>query len=424
MLWWPSCVYPNCVYPTSAIRWNAQTVEVILAQVDAVYILSQRDDDAQRLSFSQHESLTLLRCEVPLSTSSPFFTSSKRPLLNYNMAAAAVAIPQLHNEDSQGLPDRLRANRGTVSQPQLGWLRPTPADTPIPQIRQRLEEDGYVWVKGILPRQDVLAMREHFFSQYDGTGLLKPGTAPIDGIYNSEDDVSLHRGIGGGTPENEELKRITVAHTTAHYQNFTNHPNLRKMIRDLMGWEEEVMLRRTLLRHSVPGGDSTGIHYDRLFLRGGSAYFLTAWVPIGDTTSRGGGLYYLADSARLGQAMEDDFSERAKDLTPEEKVSAFNRNMATTGYLADHPDEFVEEHRRVAEQEGTASKGYKWLIANFEAGDVVFHHPCTIHGSFGNDDPEGRIRLSTDLRFYDKKEFDRGLADNRWMNTWEAGDRL
>ncbi len=34
----------------------------------------------------------------------------------------------------------------------------------------------------------------------------------------------------------------------------------------------------------------------------------------------------------------------------------------------------MREHLRVAEMKGTATKGFKWLIANFEAGDVVFHH--------------------------------------------------
>lgn len=55
---------------------------------------------------------------------------------------------------------------------------------------------------------------------------------------------------------------------------------------------------------------------------------------------------------------------------------------------------------------------------------MVFHHPCTIRGCRGNDDPEGKIRISTDMRFYDKKDFNPGLADNRWMNAWSADDKL
>ncbi|KAK5169901.1 uncharacterized protein LTR77_005879 [Saxophila tyrrhenica] len=336
------------------------------------------------------------------------------------MAAAAVDSPLEHSFENGLLPTKLRANRGTIHQDRLGWLKPTPYE-----VRERLEHDGYVWIKGLLPREDVLEMRRHFFSQFDGTGLLKPGTSHVDGIYNSNDDVTIHRGVGGGNPAGEEeLRRLTEAHTTEGYEKFTSHDRLRGMVRDIMGWKQEVMLQRTLLRHSVPGGDSTGIHYDRLFLRGGEAYFLTAWVPIGDISSTGGGLYYLHDSVSLGEAMEKDYSERAKDFAPEQKINAFNQNMGATGYLADHPDHFTSEHDLVAKKEGWSQDRYKWLVGEFEAGDVILHHPSMIHGSCGNDDPEGKIRLSTDLRFYDKADFDRGAADNRWTKYWHVNDQL
>lgn len=268
-------------------------------------------------------------------------------------------------------------------------------------------------------------MRAHFFSQFDGTGLLAAGTAAVDGIYNSNDDVSLHRGVGGGNPAgDEELRRLTVAHTTAEYDQFVNHSNLRCMVRNIMGWKHEIMLQRTLLRHSVPGGDSTGVHYDKLFLRAGDAFFLTAWVPIGDTTSVGGGLYYLANSAGLGEAIEEDYRRRAEHFTIDEKVSAFNRNMGTSGYLADHPEHFTSEYDRVATQEGWTSEDYEWLIGEFEAGDVVFHDPYIVHGSCGNDSPDGKIRLSTDLRFYNRDDYEAGTADTRWMHNWAVDDNL
>jgi phytanoyl-CoA hydroxylase len=49
-----------------------------------------------------------------------------------------------------------------------------------------------------------------------------------------------------------------------------------------MVWENPLLVTRTLLRHNVPGGISTGIHYDQIFLRARQAEFLTTWVPIGD----------------------------------------------------------------------------------------------------------------------------------------------
>lgn len=338
--------------------------------------------------------------------------------------AAAVLSPLSYYPISEPLPDHIRANQGCVSQPQLGWLRPTFADTPIEEMRHRLAEDDYLFVKGLIPRSDILQMREHYFSQYAGTALLDPTKPFVDGIFNPSEPASAHLGIGGGDTEGDDLKCLQAAHTTPDYLAFLKHTQLRQMVRDLMRWDEEVLLQRTMLRHNVPGGESTGVHYDKLFLRGGDAFFLTAWVPIGVIKATGGGLIYLENSAKLGQAIEDDFTRRAEQFTPVEKISAFNENMTSNGILSNHPQEFEQAHRHIAEQAGLAGKEYKWLIANYEAGDVVFHHPCSVHASCSNEDPEGRIRLSSDLRFYDKKDWDGGRADERWMKLWEIGDGL
>ena len=173
-----------------------------------------------------------------------------------------------------------------------------------------------------------------------------------------------------------------------------------------MGWKNDVLVKRSILRHNVPGGLSTGIHYDRIFLRAGEAEFLTAWVPIGDCTANGGGLMYIENSSRLGRAMEADFMERAQSLPEEERLSGFNRNMAANGQLAQDAATFG------------AGKG-RWLTANYEAGDVVFHNPYMIHGAVKNEDFEtGRIRLSTDLRFYEEGS----KMDERWMQRFWAPD--
>ncbi|KIW52496.1 hypothetical protein PV05_08128 [Exophiala xenobiotica] len=142
-------------------------------------------------------------------------------------------------------PPQFRIDQGRVAASQLGWLRSTPANATIDEIRQRLQDDGYVWVKSVLPREDVLGMREHFFSQFAGRGLLKPGTAAVDGIYNAADDVSLHWGVGDGNPQgDEELRRLTNVHTTAQYLQFVNHSALRKTVHDITGWDKSCCIAR------------------------------------------------------------------------------------------------------------------------------------------------------------------------------------
>ena len=115
---------------------------------------------------------------------------------------------------------------------------------------------------------------------------------------------------------------------------------------------------------------------------------------------------YIEGSSNLGKAMEKDFMERAKDLPEEERLSGFNRNMAANGQLAQDAKTFGE------------GKG-RWLTSNWEAGDVVFHNPYMIHGAVRNEDfQSGRIRLSTDLRFYEEGS----KMDERWMKRFWAPD--
>ena len=70
-----------------------------------------------------------------------------------------------------------------------------------------------------------------------------------------------------------------------------------------------------------------------------------------------------------------------------------------------------------------------WLCANYEAGDVVLHSPYTIHAATTNTDPNGIMRLSTDLRYQNVlDEIDaRWSTIGRWTTCCEgiaAGDSL
>lgn len=58
---------------------------------------------------------------------------------------------------------KLRSNTGEyVDSASVGWMLPTPVETPMQEMRRRFEEDGYIFVKGVTPREDVLDMREQY----------------------------------------------------------------------------------------------------------------------------------------------------------------------------------------------------------------------------------------------------------------------
>jgi phytanoyl-CoA hydroxylase len=252
------------------------------------------------------------------------------------------------------------------------------------------------------------------------TGILAKGISPRQGTFNKCASVTDHNGVGSPAKmlSTDTLSKILVdAHINPKYMKLLSHPSLRTFIRNFMGWHGDVLLPRTMIRHAVPGGLSTGIHYDQIYLRVGDPQdeFLTAWVPLGDIAADGGGLMYLSDSMELGRTFEANFTERAKDMTPEERVSAFNANMSATGALSMDAHKFYNE---IAAREGQGK--HRWLIANYEAGDVVFFGPYLIHAAAMNNDADGSIRLSTDLRFYKQG----ANIDRRWLKAWAPEDGL
>lgn len=80
------------------------------------------------------------------------------------MAAAAVeTLPGLDRHvDGLVVPSGIGANQGVIKNEHIQRLRPTPKDTPISEIRKRLKEDGYIFMKGLIPREDVLNVRKQY----------------------------------------------------------------------------------------------------------------------------------------------------------------------------------------------------------------------------------------------------------------------
>ena len=82
------------------------------------------------------------------------------------MAAATTSPVPIPAHELQFEPKelpKLRSNFGKhVDESSVGWMRQTTMDTPVEEIRRRFEEDGYVWMKGVMPREDVYDMRERY----------------------------------------------------------------------------------------------------------------------------------------------------------------------------------------------------------------------------------------------------------------------
>lgn len=286
----------------------------------------------------------------------------------------------------------------------LGTLNPSPADLPIEIIRELFALQGYVWLKGFFDKDDVLSLRKRFFNAYVTSGLLQRDSDPTDGFYSGIKES------GSNTKTLMEFVR------TACYESFCLQEKLWQFY-DKFFEGPSYLHKRKIVRYKTPHNatqliighpTTTPAHYDLIYLRGGNDKVVSSWIPLGDTPIEMGGLVYLEGSALLGKKMEAEFSLNNKHLTPEERISAYNKNMTEGGWIGKDLGAMAETFNA------------RWLVADYEAGDMVIHSPYMIHAATDNVDAMCRIRLSTDIRYQSIRE----ELDVRWENHWTLEDML
>ena len=255
----------------------------------------------------------------------------------------------------------------------LGWLEATDPCLPLEQLRAKYRQNGYLFLKGFFDRDVILDFRRHFFE------TLLSGAQTFVEIVSSQE-----------------------------YTDFCTMPRLWHFYREFLEGQP-YLHKRKLIRFNLAGETHcTGGHYDLIYLRAGTDRLSTCWIPLGDTPVEMGGLIYLEGSDRVGRQMEAEFRTKNANLPPEERISAFNRNMRDDGWISTNLVEMADRF-----------KG-RWLIADYEAGDMVIHSPYMIHAATLNHDPLNRTRLSTDIRFQRITD----PIDRRWANDWIPGDNL
>src|SRR5581483_5841075 len=244
---------------------------------------------------------------------------------------------------------------------------------------------------------EVLDFRRHFFAQFEDTGLLAAGSDPREGLWSGDEHE----------PDIARQRLMEVVRSAA-FESFCLHPNLWRFLDAFVGGPS-YLHKRKIIRYTRPRDISaTGAHYDLTYLRGGTDRLVTVWIPIGDVPVAMGGLVYLEGSHAQGRAMEAEFARDNAHLPAAERISAYNKNMNANGWI-------TKDLPALADRLDS-----RWLIADYEAGDVVLHSPYMIHAATCNDDPANRLRLSTDIRYQNVRD----EIDARWSNHWSLGDML
>lgn len=234
----------------------------------------------------------------------------------------------------------------------------------LPRLRERLREDGYLYLTGLLDPSTVLGFRQYYF------------------------------GLTGGVTDRASYRKVLFDQIVPgpEYAAFCAQPALRGWFEWFLG-AETFLHRRKIIRQTAPGengiGTATQAHYDLVYLRGGSDQVLSAWIPLGDCPVARGGLTYLEGSHH--RVLEEEASGRRK--RPAASITADLPGLA---------DEYDA----------------RWLVTDYAAGDVVIHTAHTVHAALDN--VSTGMRLSTDIRYQRADD----AIDGRWQNHWHDQDGL
>ncbi len=235
-------------------------------------------------------------------------------------------------------------------------------------LSKRLKEDGYLFLRGVLPKAEVLAARAEVLHRLAGVGeVAEPESAGRWSGTSRRADIASDLGAF--------WKSVS---TGPRLRAVSHGQGIRRVVAEVLG--TEVIGQDFLyLRAGVPG-TGTDLHYDYPFFARRSDTVVTCWVPLGHVPVEQGPLVLVEGSNRFSDLIDD---VRALDV------------VANPGRRA----AFETKLKPFAE-----SRQARLLTADFEAGDIVIMSMFIAHASLDNHAADKGIRLSFDVRYQPKSE--------------------
>ncbi len=249
-------------------------------------------------------------------------------------------------------------------------------------LRQRLSEDGYVYLAGALDKADVAMAREETFRRLLDVGEIREPAS--EGIVTGKSNRrELAGDLGAFWRSVSEGKAL---------RNVTHGPQLKRIAELLLG--EPAIGQDYLFLRAAPVGRATGIHCDAPFFTRTTDRVLTCWLALGPVPVSDGPLFVIENSHKfedLVSAMKGFDLMRDKD-----------GRKAT---VVEDPLQFARE------------RGSRLLTTNFGPGDCLIFGMYTFHGAFDNHSKIGRARLSCDIRYQPASE----ALDPRYFGAEPSG---
>lgn len=219
---------------------------------------------------------------------------------------------------------------------------------------QRFDQDGYVYLKGLIDPDILLSLRRQIVAICDDCRWLKPGSDPMSGITWTAPKVE---GEDAYFDVYDRVQRLEAFHALAH------ESAVLTLMQALLGdtaFPHPLSITRLVFPENQEW--STPPHQDYVNNQG-TADLYACWIPLSDCPQSMGALSILEGSNRLGL------------LPVEYALGAGHRQTS----LPQEVDKL------------------EWVSTDFELGDVVAFHSLTVHRALSNE--TDRMRLSVDYRY-------------------------
>ena len=272
----------------------------------------------------------------------------------------------------------------------FGYLKGSSALEPVQSLVQKMDEDGYLYLKGFWHREQVQRVRDSITSELSTLGFL-------DSKYSINEAKFAGREVGRalGNPLSQQNPFLRELLFGSHILNF-----FRQFLSSDVRHFDFIWYRT-----KGPGLGSP-LHCDLVYMGRGTHQLYTAWVPLGDINLSMGGLIVLENSHKQKERLKPYLSR---------DVDAFCSNRPDAELYASGEKWW----------DGTLSKnppalrkamGGRWLTSReFQMGDALIFDMTLVHGSLDNQTDQ--FRLSTDTRYQRASD----PIDERWIGEKPPG---
>lgn len=258
------------------------------------------------------------------------------------------------------------------------------------ELRRRFAEDGYLYMRGYLDREQVLGVRGRITEQLAQADVLDPAHPKMDAVCKPDSGYGFKPEFA---TENAELQELLYS------------GRLVEFYRQFYG--EEIRHYDFTWLRAIGPGKGTNPHCDLPYMGRGTHGHMTCWMPYGDISFELGGLMILENSHKRMDLLEsyvyrdvDEFCENK----PEQKKKAEEGGWTFTGTLSQNPPVIRNKF------------GGRWLTTEFRAGDFLTFGMFLVHASLDNRSGN-RLRISSDSRYQRASE----PVDDRWVGANPTG---